>query len=127
MSESVATITSQNRKNPQLQTLIDLYGGDPSRPKVSYSVFKLASIAFLKENNEVLPTLHTNEEFRDELFHFIQEVQESNKMNSLVTQYALSDESMGGSIQKDTSNDSGNSDILRIHSKTLEPPSLAYS
>ena len=93
MSNSVETSTSRT-SSVHNQNILELMEHFRERQnctqKVCYDVFKLISIAFLKENNEVIGTLHINEEFRDELFNFVDSLTHSSDTNidTLLKQYA---------------------------------------
>jgi hypothetical protein len=94
MSTSQTIITKNgtvhSTQNRHLTGLIELYntGGSQLRERVPYDLFKLVSIAYLKENNEVVGTLVTNEEFRDELFNFVEDIYKSDTLRPLVNQYS---------------------------------------
>jgi len=94
MSTTHTTVTTAGQthssQNRHIKRLIEVYhsGSGTDRPTVPYDMFKLASIAYLKENNEVVGTLATNEEFRDELFNFIEDIYKSDQLKTLVKQYS---------------------------------------
>ena len=83
--------TSSSSKNKFLETLLtdyQRYNQETSRD-LSYDLFKIMSIAFLKENNETLTTLRVNKEFKQELFSFVNELlqEKDREISCLVTQY----------------------------------------
>ena len=92
MSTTQTTVTtagqSHSSQNIHIKRLIEVYHSGKDRPTVPYDMFKLASIAYLKENNEVVGTLAANEEFRDELFNFIEDIYKSDQLKTLVKQYS---------------------------------------
>ena len=81
--------TSISSRNKFLEGLLYDYKSVKTQKKVSYELFQIMSIAFLKENNETISTLKVNREFRQELFYFINDLlQETNvDISNLVKQY----------------------------------------
>ena len=81
--------TSISNRNKFLEGLLYDYKSVKTQKKVSYELFQIMSIAFLKENNETISTLKVNREFRQELFYFINDLlQETNvDISNLVKQY----------------------------------------
>lgn len=51
---------------------------------ISYNLFHVATVAFLKENNEGLTTVRVNDEFRDELLSFVAETMQEKEYGPIV-------------------------------------------
>ncbi len=81
--------TSVSSRNKYLESLLYDYKKYKTQNKISYELFQIMSLAFLKENNETLTTLKVNREFRQELFYFVNDLlSETNlEISSLVKQY----------------------------------------
>ena len=81
--------TSISSRNKFLEALLYDYKSLKTQNKISYQLFQIMSIAFLKENNETLSTLNVNKEFRQELFYFVNDLLQETKLDisNLVKQY----------------------------------------
>ncbi len=83
--------TSNSSKNVFLETLLTDYQryNQGTSSDLSYDLFKIMSIAFLKENNETLTTLRVNKEFKHELFSFVDELlkEKDSEISFLINQY----------------------------------------
>lgn len=89
MSNNIKSITtSMSSRNKFLESLLYDYQYNKKTP-LDYDLFQIMSIAFLKENNETLTTLKVNNEFRQELFFFVNELLEETKPNisNLINQF----------------------------------------
>ena len=81
--------TSISSRNKFLEGLLYDYKSAKTQNRISYELFQIMSIAFLKENNETLSTLKVNKEFRQELFYFVNDLLQETKLDisNLVKQY----------------------------------------
>ena len=66
--------------NRILEKLLKIYKNNyPKTTDINYILFKVITIAFLKENNEELVSLCENNEIRIELFMFINQILKEDK------------------------------------------------
>ena len=72
--------------NKYLESLMDNFKEQfPSlKNDITYNLFHVATVAFLKENNEGLTTVRVNDEFRDELLSFVAETIQEKDYNPIV-------------------------------------------
>ena len=75
MEKNTNSITRHNYgKNQFLDSLLYDYTYNNKPVNINYALFQTIIIAFLKENNETLTTLKVNNEFKQELYIFINEL-----------------------------------------------------
>lgn len=88
MSEQKGQENTINGKyvNKYLESLLDRYiSVYPDQSKnITYDLFHVVTVAFLKENNEGLTTIRVNDEFRDELFLFVSETLSESNCSQIV-------------------------------------------
>ncbi len=93
MSNNIKSVASSvSSRNKFLENILYDYQYN-KKYKVNYDLFQIMSIAFLKENNETLTTLRVNNEFKQELFYFVNELMEESNpdINNLIKQYNKSE------------------------------------
>ena len=73
--------------NRYLESLMDTFKEQfPTLSKdITYNLFHVATVAFLKENNEGLTTVRVNDEFRDELLSFVAETMQEREYSPIVS------------------------------------------
>ena len=78
----------KKNRNKYLERLLYDYQYTKNKT-LNYDLFQMMSIAFLKENNETLTTLKVNNELRQELFLFINELLSETKpsISNLIKQF----------------------------------------